>query len=141
MATVIDNSADAAATISWPGRILSGIAVAFLLMDSGMKIAGLPQVTQSAAEMGWPTGTDYWRIMGLVLLACTALYTWPRTAALGAILLTGWLGGAIATHLRLGDPWFSHVLFGVYVGLFVWGGLWLRSPALRALIPFTPAKD
>ena len=79
--------------------------------------------------------------MGLVLLVCTALYAWPRTAPLGAILLSGWLGGAIASHLRLGDPWFSHVLFGAYVGLFVWGGLWLRSPALRALIPFTPAKD
>jgi hypothetical protein len=62
-------------------------------------------------------------------------------AVLGAILLTGWLGGAIASHLRLGDPWFSNILFGTYVGLFVWGGLWLRSPALRALIPITPAKD
>jgi hypothetical protein len=130
-----------ATTVSWPGRILSGIAIAFLLMDSAMKIAGLPQVTEAAAGIGWPIGVLYWRVMGLVLLVCTALYAWPRTAALGAILLSGWLGGAIASHLRVGDPWFSHVLFGVYVGLFMWGGLWLRSPALRALIPFTQAKD
>jgi hypothetical protein len=129
------------ATVSWPGRILSGIAIAFLLMDSAMKIAGLPQVTEAAAGIGWPIGVLYWRVMGLVLLVCTALYAWPRTAALGAILLSGWLGGAIASHLRVGDPWFSHVLFGVYVGLFMWGGLWLRSPALRALIPFIQAKD
>jgi hypothetical protein len=128
-------------TVSWPGRILSGTAIAFLLMDSAMKIAGLPQVTEAAAGIGWPIGVLYWRVMGLVLLVCTALYAWPRTAALGAILLSGWLGGAIASHLRVGDPWFSHVLFGVYVGLFMWGGLWLRSPALRALIPFTQAKD
>jgi hypothetical protein len=140
MATVAER-APVAANVSWPGRILSGIAIAFLLMDAGMKIAGLPQVTEAAADMGWPTGTGYWRAMGLVLLVCTALYAWPRTAVLGAILLTGWLGGAIATHLRLGDPWFTHTLFGVYVGLFVWGGLWLRSPSLRALIPFTQAKD
>jgi hypothetical protein len=141
MATVIETTPAPAATISWPGRILSGIAIAFLLMDSGMKIAGLPQVTAAAADIGWPTGVLYWRGMGLILLACTALYAWPRTAVLGAILLTGWLGGAIATHLRLGDPLFTHTLFGVYVGLFVWGGLWLRSPALRALMPFTQAKD
>ena len=140
MATMIEN-APAATNVSWPGRILSGIAIAFLVMDAGMKIAGLSAVTEAAAGIGWPTGVDYWRIMGLVLLACTALYAWPSTAVLGAILLTGWLGGAIATHLRLGDPVFTHILFGVYVGLFVWGGLWLRSPALRALIPFTQAKD
>lgn len=141
MATVIENNPAPAGTVSWPGRILSGIAIAFLLMDAGMKIAGLPAVTEAAAQMGWPTGVAYWRVMGLVLLACTALYAWPRAAVLGAILLTGWLGGAIATHLRLGDPVFTHTLFGVYVGLFVWGGLWLRSPALRALMPLTQRKD
>jgi hypothetical protein len=140
MATVIE-SPPAATNVSWPGRILSGIAVAFLLMDAGMKIAGLPQVTEVATQMGWPSDTGFWRAMGLVLLACTALYAWPRTAVLGAILLTGWLGGAIATHLRIGDPVFTHTLFGVYIGLFVWGGLWLRSPALRALMPFTQALD
>ncbi len=142
MATVLDTTATApAGRVSWPGRILSGIAIAFLLMDSGMKIAGLPAVTEAAAAIGWPTGVGYWRVMGLVLLACTALYAWPRTSVLGAILLTGWLGGAVASHLRQGDPLFMDVLFGVYVGLFVWGGLWFRFPPLRALIPLMQAKD
>lgn len=140
MATAIEN-APSATNVSWPGRILSGIAIAFLLMDAGMKVAGLPQVTETATQMGWPSDTGFWRAKGLVLLACTALYAWSRTAVLGAILLTGWLGGAIATHLRIGDPVFTHTLFGVYIGLFVWGGLWLRSPALRALMPFAQAKD
>jgi hypothetical protein len=140
MTSVIETP-PSAADVSWPGRILSGIAVAFLLLDAGMKIAGAPQVTETATQMGWPADTAFWQAMGLLLLACTALYAWPRTATLGAILLTGWLGGAIATHLRIGDPVFTHTLFGVYVGLFVWGGLWLRSPKLRALIFFTQAKD
>lgn len=68
-------------------------------------------------------------------LICTALYAWPRTALLGAILLTAYLGGAVATHVRIGSPLFSHVFFGIYLGLFVWGGLWLRDPRLRALFP------
>jgi hypothetical protein len=69
------------------------------------------------------------------VLVGTALYAWPRTAVLGAILLTGLFGGAIASHLRLGDPLFSHTLFGVYLGMLMWGGLWFRDPALRALLP------
>ena len=69
------------------------------------------------------------------MLVCVALYALPRTAVLGAILLTGYLGGAVAAHARLGDPLFTHVLFGVYVGIAVWGGLWLRDPRVRALIP------
>jgi hypothetical protein len=76
------------------------------------------------------------RTLGVLTLLCTALYAWPRTAVLGAILLTGYMGGAMATHLRVGSPLFSHLLFGFYLGLMIWGGLWLREPRLRALIPF-----
>jgi hypothetical protein len=75
------------------------------------------------------------RTLGTLLLVPTLLYTWPRTALLGAILVTGYLGGAIATHLRIGSPLLTHTLFGVYLALMVWGGLWLRSPRLRALLP------
>jgi len=74
-------------------------------------------------------------MLGVILLASTALYAYPRTAILGAILLTGYLGGAVAAHLRLDDPLFTHVLFGVYLGALAWGGLWLRDPALRAVFP------
>jgi DoxX-like family len=73
--------------------------------------------------------------MGLLLLAITALYAWPRTAVPGAILLTGYLGGAVATHLRMSDQFFSHTLFGVYLGIALWGGLWLRDARVRNLLP------
>ena len=74
--------------------------------------------------------------IGILLLGCVALYLVPRTSVLGAILLTGYLGGAVASHVRVGDPWFSHALFPVYVGLLIWGGLYLRDQRLRALVPF-----
>ena len=76
----------------------------------------------------------FWRAIGLLLLAITALYAWPRTAVLGAVLLTGYLGGAVATHVRVGSPLFSHILFGVYLGIALWGGLWLRDRGLRAVL-------
>jgi DoxX-like family len=76
------------------------------------------------------------RTLGILTLLATLLYAWPATSVLGAILLTGYLGGAMATHLRVGSPLFSHLLFGLYLGLMLWGGLWLREPRLRALIPF-----
>lgn len=117
------------------GRVFSGIAILFLLFDAGIKIAGLPIVGETSVALGWTDDVGFWRGMGVLLLACTALYAWPRTALLGAVLLTGYLGGAIATHVRINSPLFSHILFGVYLALFVWGGLWLRSPALRALFP------
>ena len=74
--------------------------------------------------------------MGVLVLAITALYAWPRTAILGALLLTAYLGGAVATHVRVGSPLFSHILFGVYLGVIAWAGLWLRNPRLRTLLPF-----
>jgi hypothetical protein len=125
----------------WTGRILTGLSAAFLLADSGMKLAAPGIMAANSPDIGWSLDPATIRMLGVLLMIPTLLYLWPRTAVFGAILITGYLGGAIATHARIGDPLFTHTLFGVYVGLFVWGGLWLRSPALRALIPFTQAKD
>jgi hypothetical protein len=121
----------------WIGRTFSVLVILFLLMDAGMKIAALPIVTESAVMIGWTADPGFWRAMGLLLLAITALYAWPRTAMLGAILLTGFLGGAVATHLRMSDPLFSHTLFGVYLGIALWGGLWLRDARVRNLLPIS----
>lgn len=120
----------------WVGRVLSGLFIAFMVMDAGMKIAGIHAVADTAGPLGWTQDLGFWRLIGLLALALTALYAWPHTAVLGAVLLTGYLGGAIATHVRVGSPLLTYVLFGVYLALFMWGGLWLRSPALRALLPF-----
>ena len=121
----------------WTGRALSGLVILFLVMDAGIKIAALSVVTESAVMIGWTGDAGFWRAMGLLLLAITALYAWPRTAVLGAILLTGFLGGAVATHLRMSDPLFSHTLFGVYLGIALWAGLWLRDPRIRNLLPIS----
>jgi hypothetical protein len=92
-------------------------------------------VIDSLKELGYPANESFARLLGIIVLVGTVLYAWPRTAILGAILLTGLFGGAIASHLRLGDPLFSHTLFGVYLGVLMWGGLWLRDPTLRMLFP------
>ena len=123
-------------TAVWTGRMLSGIAVLFLIFDGAIKLVPIQPVTDSLRELGYPATDSFARFLGVVTLVCTALYAWPRTAVLGAVLLTGLMGGAIASHLRLGDPLFSHTLFGVYLGLLAWGGLWFRSARLRSLLPF-----
>ncbi len=120
---------------NWVGRTLSGIVIAFMMFDGGIKLMPLGIVTDTMRDLGFQPTDALARGLGILLLGCTALYAWPRTATLGAILLTGYLGGAIATQLRVGNPVFSHLLFGVYLGLMLWGGLWLRDPRLRALIP------
>jgi TRAP-type C4-dicarboxylate transport system permease small subunit len=120
----------------WTGRVLSGLVVLFLLFDGGIKLAPLEIVTQTSGEIGLPTDASFARLLGILTLIGVVLYAIPRTSVLGAILLTGYMGGAIATHLRIGSPLFSHTLFGVYLGLLIWGGLYLRDPRLRALIPF-----
>ncbi len=117
----------------WTGRVLTGLVILFLAMDCTMKLLDLQPVKDAAAGIGWPAALD--RTLGVIELVCLVLYAVPRTAVLGAIVTTGLLGGAVAAHLRGGDPLFSHVLFGVYVGILMWGGLWLRDPQLRALIP------
>lgn len=126
--------ASRSASSLWTGRVLSGLAAAFLLLDAGMKLAAPVLVAANSPDLGWPLDTATIRMLGVLLLVPTLLYIWPRTALLGAVLVTGYLGGAIATHLRIDSPLFSHTLFGVYLALLVWGGLWLRNPALRALL-------
>jgi hypothetical protein len=118
----------------WAGWIISGVVLLFLLFDGISKVMLIPAVVEATAQIGYPQ--DLLRPIGIIGLTCGVLYAIPRTALLGAILLTGFLGGAVASHLRLGDPLFSHVLFGVYVGILAWGGLYLRDARLRALLPF-----
>ena len=126
-------------TALWTGRILSGIAVLFLLVDGAIKVVPIQPVIDSLRELGYPPTESLARFLGVLTIVCTLLYTWPRTALVGAVLLTGLMGGAVASHLRLGDPLFSHTLFGVWLGLFLWGGLWLRDARLRTLMPISPA--
>ena len=99
-----------------------------------MKLLALPVVLDAGAALGL-VGARMARALGTILMVCTILYAAPRTAVLGAILLTGFLGGAVATHLGAGDPLFSHVLFGVYLGVVVWAGIYLRDVNLRMLVP------
>ena len=117
----------------WTGRILSGLAVLFLLFDAVLKLIKIPPVVEGFARLGYPPNLSV--PIGIALLFSVLVYVVPRTSVLGAILLTGYLGGAVATHVRVGDPLFSHVLFPCYVGILIWGGLYLREDRLRALIP------
>ena len=119
----------------WAGHAMSGIVILFLLLDAAMKLVPLAPVTETMEQLGYPASASLARGLGLLTLGCTLLYALPRTSVLGAILLTGYLGGAIATHLRAGSPLFTHLLFGVYLGLMIWGGLYLRNETLRTLIP------
>ena len=124
-----------AATAKAIGWTLTGIVGAFLTFDSSIKLLAIQPVIDSLRELGFPVSLA--RPLGVLELLILALYLTPRTAVLGAVILTGLLGGAVATHLRLMDPLFSHVLFGVYVGVLAWGGLYLRDERLRRLLPFT----
>jgi hypothetical protein len=121
-------------TALWSGRVLSTLLILFLLFDGAIKLVPLEIVTQTSLQLGIPTHLA--RTLGVLTLLGTLLYAWPRTAVLGAILLTGYFGGAIYVHVRADSPLFSHTLFGVYLGIIMWGGLWLRDGAVRALIPF-----
>jgi hypothetical protein len=119
-------------TALWTGRVLSGLAALFLLVDAGFKFVMTPEAVASTEQLGWPA--DVIAGLGALELAMLALYLVPRTAVLGAVLWTGYLGGAIATHLRVGNPWPTHTLFPLYVAALLWGGLWLRDRRVRALI-------
>jgi len=118
----------------WTGRALSALFVLFMLFDVTIKLLRLPIVEESMAQLGYPAGLGL--PIGVIEALALVLYVVPRTAVLGAVLFTGVFGGAIASHLRVGDPLFSHTLFGVWLGLFAWGGLWLRDARLRALFPW-----
>ncbi|MDP3660430.1 DoxX family protein [Phenylobacterium sp.] len=117
----------------WTGRVLSAAFVLFMVMDIAIKLIGMKVVDDTMVQMGWPP--ELARGIGVMELIFVALYLFPRTSVLGAVLMTGVLGGAVATHVRIADPLFSHILFGVYLGLAMWGGLYLRDPRLRALFP------
>ena len=119
----------------WLGRVLSGLVILFLLFDGAIKLVPWPVVTETMDRIGYGSSENLARSLGFITVACTVLYAIPPTSILGAILLTGYLGGAMASHLRIGSPLFSHTLFGFYLGLMVWGGLWLRDRRLRKLIP------
>ncbi len=116
----------------WTGRVLTALVSAFLLFDVTLKLLHPPMVVEGTAKLGYPESSIV--VTGVLLLGCLLLHLIPRTAALGAVLLTGYLGGAVATHLRVGDPLWSHTVFPVYVGVLVWAGLVLRRPALALLL-------
>jgi hypothetical protein len=120
----------------WLGRVLSGLVILFLLFDGAIKLVPWPVVTETMDRIGYGSSETLARSLGIITIVCTVLYAIPPTSILGAILLTGYLGGAMASHLRIDSPLFSHTLFGFYLGLMVWGGLWLRDRRLRASIPF-----
>ena len=120
----------------WFGRILSGLVILFLLFDGAIKLVPWPVVTETMDRIGYGSSEALARTLGVITVACTVLYAILPTSILGAILLTGYLGGAMASHLRIGSPLFTHTLFGFYLGLMVWGGLWLRDRKLRALMPW-----
>ena len=119
----------------WTGRVLSGLFVLFMLGASiAPKLLGMPIAAQTLEQLGWPG--EYALAIGIIELTLTMLYVIPRTQVLGAVLFMGLLGGAMATQIRADMPLFSHQMFSLYLGLVMWGGLWLRDPALRALFPF-----
>lgn len=119
--------------MTWTGRFMSGSAILFLAPNMVIKLIDHPIVQEIMGKLGWPLHYD--RLIGVIELACLVLYAIPRTSVLGMVLTTGLIGGAIATNLRAEQPLFSHILFGVYLGIWMWVGLWLRDPNLRAMIP------
>jgi hypothetical protein len=118
------------------GRVLSGLVIMFMLFDGAIKLVPWPVVTETMDRIGYGPSETLARTLGIITVVCTLLYAIPPTSIVGAILLTGYLGGAMASHLRIGSPLFSHTLFGLYLGLMLWGGLWLRDRNLRTLLPF-----
>ena len=125
-------------TRTWTGRILTGLVTAFLLFDGGLKVLAPEFAAAHSGQLELP-GSLFFPI-GLIELACLAVYLIPQTSALGAVLLTGFLGGAIATHFRVGDPLLGYTLFPIYVAALVWASLFLRDGRLRVLVPFAPTS-
>jgi hypothetical protein len=115
------------------GLALSWLTVLFLLFDSAGKLLQVQPVIDGTLQLGYPSNSVF--SLGVVLLSCVVAYAVPRTSVLGALLLTGYLGGAVATHVRVQNPLFSHVLFPIYISVLLWGGLILRDARLRALLP------
>ena len=142
MATAAETALPAAPASAWvwTGRTLTALFALFMLGASiAPKLLAMPVAAETIEALGW--SADYVLMIGLFELTFLLLYLWPRTAVLGAVLMTALLGGAKATHIRVGSPLFSHTLFSLYLVLFMWGGLWLRHPALRSVFPFDTRKD
>lgn len=116
------------------GYVLTALVALFLTFDAAIKVLRLALAVQGTTELGYPADTVLW--IGIIEFVCLGLYLVPRTAVLGALLLTGYLGGAIATHVRIGSPLLSHTLFPTYVALMLWGGVYLREARLGELLPF-----
>ena len=133
--TVIGETLPASNPARWTGRILSGLVIVFLLIDGAIKLVPWPVVTETMDRMGYGSSETLARSLGLITIICTVLYSIPPTSILGAILLTGYLGGAVNTHVHHGDPLWQ-VFFPVLFGVLLWGGLYLRDPRLRALVPW-----
>ncbi len=123
----------------WASRILWAIAVLFMLFDTGIKLMRESHAVEGTVQLGYPDSTV--QLLGIIEAVCLVLYLIPRTSVLGMVLLTGYLGGAVATHVRLENPLFSHVLSSVYIALMMWGSLYLREPRLRALLPFRTEQN
>ncbi|HYC74724.1 DoxX family protein [Brevundimonas sp.] len=129
-----------ASPMIWTGRVLTGLFALFILGASAFpKLSGMPIAEETMAQLGWPSG--HVLMIGLMELGFLILYLIPRTSLLGAVLFTGLLGGAMATQIRAESPLFSHVLFSIYLGLFMWGGLWLRDASLRAVFPIRRSQS
>ena len=140
MATLAPAPAASTPASVWTGRALTALFALFMLGASiAPKLLGMPVAAETIEVLGW--SPDYVLMIGLFELLFLVLYLIPRTSVLGAVLMTALLGGAMATHIRVGSPLLSHTLFSIYLALFMWGGLWLRSPALRAVFPLKTAKD
>ncbi|MFC0212392.1 DoxX family protein [Paenibacillus chartarius] len=119
----------------WTGRIMSWLTIAFMLLDSVMKLVKPPEVVEGTLTLGF--AEHHITVIGILGLAATILYAIPRTSFLGVLLLTGYFGGVIATHLRMDAPLFTHLLFPVYLAVLAWGGIWLRDRRVRNLIPLS----
>jgi hypothetical protein len=140
MATLAPSPAVGMPAIVWTGRALTALFALFMLGASiAPKLLGMPVAAETIEALGW--SADHVLLIGLFELAFLLLYLWPRTTVFGAVLMTALLGGAMATHIRVDSPLLSHTLFSIYLALFMWGGLWLRSSALRAVFPLIQTKD
>lgn len=123
------------------GLVLSGLAVLFFLMDAGGKLVAPEAMIAHTPPLGLPADVGFYRLLGAILAVCTALHVWPRTALLGAVLLTGFLGGAVAVNLRADMPLFANTLFGVYLGALMWAGLLLRRPEVAGLLGLRSSRN
>ncbi len=123
----------------WASRIMGGIAVLFMLFDTAIKLMRESHAVEGTVQLGYPDSTV--QLLGIIEAVCLVLYLIPRTSVLGMVLLTGYLGGAVATHVRLENPLFSHVLSSIYIALMMWGSLYLREPRLRTLLPFRTEQN